>query len=46
MVQENCPGDEFFKYRRAVGSIMGEILLDLLRPLYSAHPTLRPPGFE
>jgi len=25
MAQEKCPADEFFTYRRAVGSIMGEI---------------------
>ncbi len=46
VVQENCPEDELSKYRRAVGSIMAEILLEVLNPLYSTHPTLTPPGFK
>ena len=45
MVQENCPADELLKYRRAVGGIMAE-LLEVLNPLYSIHPALKPPGFE
>jgi hypothetical protein len=45
MVQENCPPDEFLKYRRAVAGIMAE-LLEVLNPLYSIHPALKPPGFE
>ena len=45
MAQDNCPADEFLKYRLAVGGIMAE-LLEVLNPLYSTHPELKPPGFE
>jgi hypothetical protein len=33
-------------YRRAVGKIMGEVLLEVLNPLYAKHPTLKPPGLN
>lgn len=39
-----CPPDEFAVYRRAAGAVMTEILLQVLNPLYRAHPSLRPPG--
>ena len=45
MVLDNCPADEFFKYRRTIGGVMAE-LLEVLNPLYSIHPALKPPGFE
>jgi hypothetical protein len=45
-VQETCSPEEFTVYRTAVGRILGEVLLEVLNPLYSRHPTLRPPGFE
>lgn len=46
LVQENCPEEEFQKYRRAAGRIMGEVLLEILNPLYEKHSFLKPPGFE
>jgi hypothetical protein len=45
-VQETCSLEEFTVYRTAVGRILGDVLLEVLNPLYSRHPTLRPPGFE
>jgi hypothetical protein len=45
MAQGNLPPDEFSQYRRSVGAIMAEIL-EVLNPLYSLHPALKPPGFE
>jgi hypothetical protein len=45
MAEGNLPPDEFSKYRRSVGAIMAEIL-EVLNPLYSLHPGLKPPGFE
>lgn len=46
LTRENCPSKEFEAYRAAVGVIMGEILLGVLNPLYSKHPSLKPPGLE
>lgn len=45
-VQHSCPPDEFQRYRRAVGIVMGEILLQVMNPLYAQHPEIKPKGLE
>lgn len=45
-VKERCSSEEFETYRRAVGHIMGEMLLEVLNPLYAEHPSLKPPQLE
>ena len=45
MVQDNCPEAEFFRYRRAVGAIMAEIL-EVINPSTLMHPSLEPPDFD
>lgn len=42
LVLENCSKQELFDYRRAVGKIMGDILTEIMNPLYANHPDLRP----
>lgn len=44
IVHDNCPPEELHVYRRAVGRIMGDILLEVLNPIYEKHPNLKPPG--
>jgi hypothetical protein len=46
LVSNNCSQEECKVYRRAVGAILGEILLTVLNPLYSEHPSLKPPELE
>jgi len=46
IVKETCPREEFESYRRTVGRILGQMLLDVLDPLYAEHPILKPPGFK
>lgn len=38
----SCPEEEFVNYRRVVAKIMGAILLDIMNPIYAAHPALKP----
>jgi hypothetical protein len=45
-VKEKCSSEEFKVYRRAVGKIMGEVLLEVMNPLYAQHPSLKPPELE
>jgi hypothetical protein len=40
--QGRCSEEEFSRYRRAVGAILGEILLEVMNPLYARHPNLKP----
>ncbi len=46
LVQEEASEEEFKRYRRAVGAVMGELWFEVLKPLYSEHPELKPDGFE
>jgi hypothetical protein len=46
MAEEVCPPEEFKVYRRAVGGVIGEIVLEILNPLYKAHPSLKPAEME
>jgi hypothetical protein len=46
LVRDECSAEELKKYRRAVGKVMGEILLEVLNPLYAKHPALKPPGWD
>ena len=41
-VQKTCSDAEFKSYRKAVGIIMGEMLLNVMNPLYDKHPYLKP----
>jgi len=45
-VRDQCSPEEFAAYRRAVGRIMGEMLLEVLNPLYAEHPALKPAEME
>ena len=42
--QDNCSEAEFHEYRLAVGKILGDMLLEVMNPLYQQHPDLKPWG--
>lgn len=42
VVTKECSPEEAARYRRAVASIMAEVLFSVLNPLYSEHPSLKP----
>jgi len=42
LVKERCTDEELRAYRRAVGKVMGEMLLEIMNPLYARHPDLKP----
>jgi hypothetical protein len=44
-VDELAP-EEAKQYRRAVGSVLTEILIGILNPLLRLHPELTPPGLK
>jgi hypothetical protein len=39
-VQENCSAPEFERYRKIVGQVMGEMLVEVMSRIYSKHPEL------
>lgn len=42
MVKDTCTKQEFLDYRRAAGRIMGEMHIEILRPIFKEHPELEP----
>ncbi len=42
MVKDNCTQEEFEAYRKAAGKIMGDMLLEVMNPIYKTHPDLKP----
>ena len=46
LVRDECSLEELQIYRLAVGKVMGEILLEVLNPLYAKHPALKPHGWD
>lgn len=42
VVQSSCAPEEFEAFRLAVGKIMGAVVIDVLQPLYAAHPEIVP----
>jgi hypothetical protein len=45
-VLATCSPDEFTAYRKAVGKVTGELLTEILNPLYAAHPQLKRPDLR
>lgn len=43
LVQQRCSEEEFAKYRKAAGFVMGYIYTEVVAPLHHKHPELEPP---
>lgn len=43
-VKKHCPQDEEAAYRSAAAAVMGEILFEILNPIYQQHKELAPEG--
>ena len=42
LVKNECTTQEFDAYRKACAKILGDILLEVLNPIYAAHPEIKP----
>ncbi|HEX4267793.1 MAG TPA: hypothetical protein VHY36_07905 [Steroidobacteraceae bacterium] len=42
LVKNGCSEEELDVYRSAIGEIMGNMLTEIMNPLYKRHPTLKP----
>lgn len=41
-LQSQLDTAEFHKYRRGFGEVMGALLTEVVNPIYSEHPNLKP----
>ena len=42
LVMDATGADEFHEYRRKIGRVMGEIVLEVMQPIYDEYPELTP----
>ena len=42
LVQQTCDDSELNTFRSAVGEIMARKLIDIMTPIYTQHPELKP----
>jgi hypothetical protein len=45
-VKESCPPEEAAAYQKAIGRVVGPIVMDVLEPLYEKHPGLKPSNWD
>ncbi|WP_369934803.1 hypothetical protein [Xanthomonas tesorieronis] len=45
LAMDTAPEEEAKIIRQLIGRISGELLLNLLNPLYREHPSIKPDGF-
>lgn len=45
-VQENFSTVEFERYRKVLAQLMSEMLIEVMNPIYSRHPELKPDELE
>jgi hypothetical protein len=46
LAQGGCSPGELSILKLAIGRVLGELLVEIVNPLYQAHPELRPNGLE
>lgn len=40
--KDECPPEEYERFRKAIGSVIGTLEIEMLWPLYRQHPDLEP----
>ncbi len=46
LVQLEANSQTAQSYRQAIGSVLGTLVLDVLAPLYAAHPQVKPDSWQ
>ena len=46
LVMETCTEEEFKAYRLTIGTIMGDIYLNVVQPIHRQYPDLEPPEMK
>ncbi|MBI5874303.1 MAG: hypothetical protein HZB81_00365 [Deltaproteobacteria bacterium] len=46
LVKNTCDSEEFEIYRKAIGKIMGTMLVDIMNPIYKQYPDIKPPQLK
>jgi len=46
LVKSTCSAEDFVAYNKAVGRILGRIVIDVMEPLYELNPALKPGNWD
>jgi hypothetical protein len=46
LVRDRCTNQEFEQYRTVCAKVLGYLLIDILNPIYAAHPEMKPKELE
>lgn len=46
VVNKSCPQEERSGFQAALGTVIGEVDLEILEPVYKQYPEWRPPNLE
>jgi hypothetical protein len=46
LVENTCSADDFALYNRAIGIILGAVVMDVMESLYEDNPTLKPHNWD
>jgi hypothetical protein len=46
IVEAEGPSEESQNYRKAVGMVLGALVMDVMGPLYAAHPDIKPASWK
>ncbi len=41
-VRDNCDEDEVYDYRKAIGEVLGLMIMKVMNPIFEEHPDLIP----
>ncbi len=46
LVKSTCSAEDFAVYNKAVGRVLGAVVMDLMEPLYDDNPALKPSNWD
>jgi hypothetical protein len=46
LVKNTCSAEEFAAYNKAVGRVLGAVVMDVMEPLYDQNPKLKPANWD
>ncbi|PYX97667.1 MAG: hypothetical protein DMG71_02420 [Acidobacteria bacterium] len=46
LVKKTCSAEEFAAYNKAIGRVLGAVVMDVMEPLYDQNPTLKPDNWD
>jgi len=46
LVKSTCSAEDFAAYNKGIGRVLGEVVMNVMEPLYESNPTLKPSNWD